>query len=139
MDEGPLLNRHHLRCERYKDKDVVLGPKKFTASPKTDIKINMVVPGARSRKSGLVGGSGNTEEGMTTCEAGGEGGGLPRRGDSQDESGRTSRRPPGWAGGEGRGILGERGPQGMRPEGTHGRCQSAGAAAVGCMAVRGRK
>lgn len=40
--------------------------------------------------------------------------------------------------GRGRDILGERGPQLMRPEGTHGQCQSAGAAAVGCTAVRGK-
>lgn len=53
---------------------------------------------------------------------------------------RTSRSSPGWAGGEeGQNILGETGPQGVRPEGTCGECQFGGQQGVGCMAARDRK
>lgn len=79
------------QCERYADKDVVLIPERFTVLSKTDLKINVVVPGESSHKSGVV-----------LCRSLG---GLPRRGDSGDESQRTSR-SPGGAGGEGQDILG---------------------------------
>lgn len=65
VEEGPLLNRHHLGRDRCKDKDVVPVPNEFTASRKTDIKINTVVSGDRNPKSGLARGSGRIEEGMT--------------------------------------------------------------------------
>lgn len=41
---------------------MVPASKKFTALSTTDLKINVVVPGDRNRKSGLARGSGRMEE-----------------------------------------------------------------------------